>query len=161
MEESHRQMVALTRDLSRSETPHRRERAASLSTHRAITEWPKPEDAPAHASRIPEICLVFYAGADLYSNYRVLSGYSRAGYRLAAAWLDSDGGHPRVREKPQEPLTFKFVGEIALVALCWSSRAFDDLVYKSPRSDFLDSIEHRTQLRTWLQPKSMSTGETA
>jgi hypothetical protein len=161
MEESHRQMVALTKDLSRSETPYRRERATSLSTHRVITEWPKLEDAPAHASRIAEICRAFCGGADLYSNYRVLSGYSHAGCLLATAWLDTDRARPRVRDKPQEPLTFKFVGEIALLALCWSSRAFDDLVYKSPRSDFLDSIEHRTQRRTWLQPKPMSTGGTA
>jgi hypothetical protein len=38
------------------------------------------------------------------------------------------------------------------LALGWSSRAFDDLVYKSPRSQFLDSVEQRTQLSTWLSP---------
>lgn len=152
MEESHRQMVQLTKDLGRSEAPHYREGAARLSTHRALTEWPKLPEAPAHAARIAAICRTFYAGADLYSDYRYLSGYTHAGYLLATAWLDTDRARPRVRDKPQEPLTIQFVGRRALLALGWSSRAFDDLVYESPRSDFLNSVEQRTGLELWLSP---------
>jgi hypothetical protein len=158
LEESHRQMTALTKDLSRSATPHYREGAARLSTHPALTEWPDPsEEAPAHAAKFAAICRAFYTGAEVYIDYRFLSGCTHAGTMLAAAWLDPDRTRPRIRHTPQEPFTVERLGRVALLALGWSSRAFDDLAYKSPRSDFLNSVEQRTGLDLWLQPKPTPT----
>jgi hypothetical protein len=46
------------------------------------------------------------------------------------------------------------VGRTGLSALGLLSRAFDDLVAESPRSDFLDSVEQRAQVSTWLKIKA-------
>jgi hypothetical protein len=94
----------------------------------------------------------FTAGDDLYSNYKILSGYSHAGFQLANAWLVFDDAGLRVRQRePRESLSVVFVARVALLGLAWSSRAFDDLVDESSRSDFLDWVERRTQLATRLR----------
>ena len=160
LEESHRQMAALIKDLGRSVRRDSQEGAARLSTHAALTEWPDlSEEAPAHAARFAAICRAFYAGADLYSDYRFLSGYAHASISLATAWLDIDRGRFRVRDKPQEPFTVRSVGRTALLALGWSSRAFDDLAYKSPRSDFLNSVERVQGLTFGYSPNQCPRAE--
>ena len=60
----------------------------------------------------------------------------------------------RVRHQPQEFLSLASVGRLAYQGLGWSSRAVDDLIAESPRSDFLDSVEQRTQFSTRLKIKA-------
>ena len=159
MEERRRLLVALTGDLSRSQTPHYREVAAASAEHGIFTRWPNLADVPpASAAKFEAICRAFDAEADLYSDYRFLCGYTHAGIDLANVWIVLDGaldaGGVRVRNQPQEFLSLASVGRLAYQGLGWSSRAVDDLIAESPRSDFLDSVEQRTQFSTRLKIKA-------
>jgi hypothetical protein len=156
MEETRGQLEAMNKYLSRSTASHIRDEAArTRSDHADLAEnWPDLSER-AHSARFAAICDAFYGGADLYSRYKYMSAHTHAGIEVAGAWLllDDDGpgvGRPLLK-KPRERWTVKDVAYIGLQALGWSSRAFDDLVAESPRSDFLDSVEQRTQVSTWLQ----------
>jgi hypothetical protein len=147
------QMGRVINDFETSAEPVWRERAAELRER--LVEIPDLSEAPrgAHSSKIKTICDSFYGGTDLYVRYRFLSAHSHAGAQVASAWLGRDAAGWRVLDKPREFLSFESVGRIVISALGWSSRAFDDLVAKSPRSKFLDSVEQRTQVSTRLQIK--------
>jgi hypothetical protein len=152
MDEFDGHMERVIDDLESSAEPGWRERAAELRG--GLTEIPDLSEAPrAYPARIRRICESFYGGTDLYRDYRVLSAHTHAGAQLATTWLVSDAAGSRVLDKPRESLSIEFVGRTALSALGWSSRAFDDLVAESPRSNFLDSVEQRSQLPTRLRIK--------
>jgi hypothetical protein len=158
-EERRRVMKAQTRDLSRSQTPRYREAAAEAAQHGVFTNWPDLADVPPGSdAKFEAICRAFDAQADLYSNYRFLCGYTHAGIDLATVWIVLDGAleaqNVRFRHEPQEILSLASVGRLAYQGLGWSSRAVDDLIAESPRSDFLDSVEQRTQLATRLRVKA-------
>jgi hypothetical protein len=156
-EERRRVMKALTGDLRRSQTPHYREAATAAAQHGVFTKWPELSDAPpANAAKFEAICRAFEAESDLYSNYRFLCGYTHAGVDLANVWVvldDAATARVRVRHEPAPLLSVASVGGIAVLALGWASRAVDDLVGESPRSDFLDNVEQRTQFATRLRIK--------
>jgi hypothetical protein len=152
LEESRRQTQALAKDLIRSRFPHRREEGAR-GRRELAEEWPDLSEMPrAPSARFAEMCNAFDGAGDLYSRYRVLSKNTHAGINLAGAWLLLGDAGPRVLDEPREVLPLEVVGYIAVLALGLSSRAFDDLVAESPRSDFLDGVEQRAELVTRLQP---------
>jgi hypothetical protein len=122
-------------------------RASRKARPRSRREIARPIRGAAWPSvKFQARCEAFDGSADLYSNYRHLCGYTHAGVPLAS-WLVFDSTDPR------QFFTVQLVGRIALLALGWSSRAFDDLVAESPRSNFLDSVEQRSQLPTRLRIK--------
>jgi hypothetical protein len=152
MDDFDRQMGLIMDDFETSAEPDWRERATELRER--LTEIPYLSEAPrANSAKILRICEKFYGGTDLYVRYRVLSAHTHAGAQLASTWLGRDAAGWRVLDKPRESLSFESVGRIVISALGWSARAFDDLVAESPRSVFLDSVEQRTQVSTWLQVK--------
>jgi hypothetical protein len=115
-------------------------------------DWPDLSEEPrTHSARFAAICNAFDGGADLYTYYRLLSRHTHAGIQLARAWLVFDDAGPLVLDQPREFLNVEVVGYLALLGLLWSSRAFDDLVAESPRSDFLDIFEECTGLDTRLR----------
>ncbi|MFL6046371.1 MAG: hypothetical protein ACJ72M_14805 [Propionibacteriaceae bacterium] len=155
MDDFDRQMGWVIDDFETSAEPDWRERATELRAR--LTEIPDLSEEPRgaySATKFKKICEPFYGGTDLYVRYRFLSAHTHAGAQVASAWLGRNAAGWRVLDKPREFLSFESVGRIVISALGFSSRAFDDLVAKSPRSKFLDSVEQRAQVSTWLQMKT-------
>lgn len=146
MEECRRQQAAMIENLHRSAAPHFREQAAKLGRVHAEKLPALSEEQHGPSVKFQAMCEAFDGSADLYSNYRHLCGYTHAGVPLAS-WLVFDSTDPR------QFFTVQLVGRIALLALGWSSRAFDDLVAESPLSNFFDGVEQRSQLPTRLRIK--------
>jgi hypothetical protein len=155
MDDFDRQMAWIIDDFESSAEPDWRERATELRAR--LTEIPDLSEDPRgaySAAKFKKICEPFYGGTDLYVRYRFLSAHTHAGSQVASTWLGRDAAGWRVLDKPREFLSLESVGRTAISALGYSSRAFDDLVAESPRSDFLDSVEQRAQVSTWLKIKT-------
>jgi hypothetical protein len=120
MEECRRQQAAMIENLHRSAAPHFREQAAKLGRVHAEKLPALSEEQHGPSVRFQAMCEAFDGSADLYSNYRHLCGYTHAGVPLAS-WLVFDCTDPR------QFFTVQLVGRIALLALGWSSRAFDSV----------------------------------
>lgn len=119
--------------------------------------WEEEEESPdlSSVARMPSfeaVCGHFDTGDELYMHYRLMSGNTHAGAEAADRWLAIEEGRLVLRAHAREdPPAWMY---FAVLGLMWASRALNDALKKSPRSNFLNRIAREAEISGQrLRPK--------